>query len=313
MQISNLGELLNASLIHKGSILSVEGFAINLNKIKTGFAFFSNNEKEIIQAVQKGAYAIITENTIKISDKEIFYFKVQNLEQALVRLLRFLCEDKKCKFLLFQFYELSLCKAFYFNILKGNIFADFETLIQAKKNAVFCYDDEYYLSKLCAYAYKLKQVDFTLLSHSSCFFTTLICENLYFKNLHLPFFYASGFAKIIAFLKEKKQKIIFNLDKMDDFKIYFINNQFKIVPFGSSSQAFIVSDNENTFEFWKEKLKNIKGFKNACKNSLFCDFSYNQLSDLRKIKDFKYCLIFENYYNFEKEFENQKDQIPSLF
>ncbi len=66
MQISNLGELLNATLIHEGSVLSVEGFAINLNELKAGFAFFNNDKKEITQAVKKGAYVIITENDITL-------------------------------------------------------------------------------------------------------------------------------------------------------------------------------------------------------------------------------------------------------
>ncbi|HEH5656791.1 TPA: hypothetical protein SHI38_001181, partial [Campylobacter jejuni] len=90
-------------------------------------------------------------------------------------------------------------------------------------------------------------------------------------------------------------------------------DKFEITPFGSSSQAFIVSNNQNTFEFWKEKFKNIKDFKIASKNSLFCDFSYNQLSDLRKLKNFKYCLILENYDIFEQEFENKENQTPNLF
>lgn len=313
MQISNLGELLNATLIHEGSVLSVEGFAINLNELKAGFAFFNNDEKEITRAVEKGAYAIITENDITIKDKEIFYFKVENLEQALIRLLRFFCEDKECEFLLFKSYELSLCKAFYFNILKGNVFADFEKLIKTKKGEIFCYCEENYLNKLCAYSHSLKETNFTLLSRSSFFFTTLICENLYFKNLNLPFFYANSFAKIISFLKEKNQKIIFDFNKIDDFKIYFIDDKFEITPFGTSSRAFIVSNNPHTFEFWKEKFKNIKGFKSASKISLFCDFSYNQLSDLRKLENFKYCLILENYDVFEQEFENKTNQTPSLF
>ncbi|AXP08618.1 hypothetical protein N4T57_04785 [Campylobacter hepaticus] len=313
MHISNLGELLNATLIHKGSILSVEGFAINLNHIKKGFAFFNNDEKEIDKAIKKGAYAIITQNHININDKEIFYFKVENLEQALTRLLRFLCQNQECEFLLFKIYELSLCKAFSLNILQGNIFADFEKLVKAKKNDFFCYYDEDYLNKLCANPCYLKKNNFTLLSHSSLFFTSLICQNLYFKNLNLPFFYAHSFSKIIAFLKEKKQKINFDFSKIDDFKIYFINNQFEIIPFGTSSQAFIISNNEHTFNFWKEQLQNIKGFKYAVKNSLLCDFTYNNISDLKTIKDFKYCLIFENYDTFEQEFENKENQIPSLF
>lgn len=75
--------------------------------------------------------------TLLLKIKKFFYFRVENLERALVRFLRFFCEDKECEFLLFKSYELSLCKAFYFNILKGNIFADFEKLIKAKKGEIF--------------------------------------------------------------------------------------------------------------------------------------------------------------------------------
>lgn len=47
---------------------------------------------------KKGAYAIITENDITIEDKDIFYFRVENLEQALVRFLRFFAKIKNVNF-----------------------------------------------------------------------------------------------------------------------------------------------------------------------------------------------------------------------
>lgn len=99
----------------------------------------------------------------------------------------------------------------------------------------------------------------------------MICENLYFKNLNLPFFTQIVLQKLFL-LKEKNQKIIFDFNKIDDFKIYFIDDKFEITPFGSSSQAFIVSNNQNTFEFWKEKFKNIKDFKIASKILYFAIF-----------------------------------------
>ncbi|MED7858417.1 hypothetical protein VWO27_10410, partial [Campylobacter coli] len=41
-------------------------------------------------------------------------------------------------------------------------------------------------------------------------FTTLVCDNLYFKNLNLPFIYAKIFAKIMFYLKEKNTKMSFD-------------------------------------------------------------------------------------------------------
>lgn len=313
MNISNLSELIHANIFNEGSILSVAGFALNLNELKSEFAFFSNDEKEIAQAIDKGAFAIISEYEFFIEDKEIYYLKVENLEIALMKLLRFLCEEKECKFLSLKSYELSICKAFSLNVLKGNVFIDFDALIKAKKGEIFCFNDENYLLKICANIEILKEVNFTLLSRSSFFFTTLVCDNLYFKNLNLPFVYAQIFAKIMTYLKEKNIKISFDFNKIDDFKIYFIDEKFEICEFGTSTKAFIVVNNQNTFDYWNENFKHTKGFKTAVKNSLFCDFSYDKLSDLKNLKDFKYCLILENHADFEQEFENQSNQLPSLF
>ena len=73
MNISNLSELIHANMLNEGSVLSVTGFALSLHEFKNGFAFFSNNKKEIIQAVQKGAFAIISEHELCIDDKEMHH------------------------------------------------------------------------------------------------------------------------------------------------------------------------------------------------------------------------------------------------
>ncbi|HIC9227038.1 TPA: hypothetical protein ACW318_001532, partial [Campylobacter jejuni] len=298
MQISNLGELLNATLIHEGSVLSVEGFAINLNELKAGFAFFNNDKKEIVQAIKKGAYAIITENDIAIEDKDIFYFRVENLKQALVRFLRFFCEEKECKFLFCSKRELKFCKVFGLKTLYANAFLDFTSLIKAKKGEIFCLDNENYLLKLCANFEILKAAQVQKFQNSSPFYSTLICNDLYFKNIKLPFIYTEIFAKFVLFLQENKLKIQIDLNKLELFKIYFISEAMQIVNFGTSSKAFIVVENEEELEFWQENFKGFSELKTALKNSLFCDFSYNEIKDLKNYKDFTYCVLLENANDF---------------
>ncbi|EAM0277948.1 hypothetical protein D0X85_08640, partial [Campylobacter upsaliensis] len=79
-------------------------------------------------------------------------------------------------------------------------------------------------------------------------------------------------------------------------------------------KAFIVVFNEENFDFWKEKAKDVKGFKNALCNSLFCDYSYNKLEDLKHFKDFTYCLILlQNTQEFLELFGKKEEKENKLF
>ncbi|MBK1971503.1 hypothetical protein [Campylobacter sp. TTU_617] len=307
MNISNLNELLNTKIINEGKVLSVEGFSLSLNEVKYAYAFFSNDENAIEEAIKKGAFVIIYEKEIPILDKEIFYLQSSNLETSIFRLLRFVCEEKECEFLLCNPNEIHFSKIFHLKNLQENIFLDFNSLIKADKNEIFCCGNENYILKLCANFIKLHKADFQLLESSSPFYSNLICENIYFKNLKLPFIYAQTFADFILFLQEKKHNIRFNLNKLDFFQIYFIYHNFTIAEFGKSDKALIFVFNENDFEFFRENFKNIKGFKCALKNSLFCDFSYSHIFDLKN-KDFKYCLILDKDRRYIKDLYLQ-DQI----
>lgn len=88
----------------------------------------------------------------------------------------------------------------------------------------------------------------------------------------------------------------------------------QIVEFGTSSKAFIAVENEEELEFWQENFKGFQGLKIALKNSLFCDFSYSKISDLKQMQDFKYILVFlENFDEFENEFVKNANQEQKLF
>ncbi|TKX32487.1 hypothetical protein [Campylobacter aviculae] len=313
MNISNLVELLNAELIQEGSILSIGGFALNLDELKPSYAFFCNDENKIKEAIQKGAYVIIYDKDIKITDKELYYLKVQDLENALFRLLRFLCEEKEYQFLFCSKRELSFCKAFGLKTLYGNIFLDFNSLNKAKKGEFFCFNEKEYLSKISVHCEVLEKTEVIKFENSTPFYSSFICNDLYFKKLNLPFLYIEIFSQLVAFCKKNQIKNHFNLNKLELFKIYFVNTSMEIVEFGSSSKAFIVVDNEQEFDFWQKHFDRFKGFKTALKNSLFCDFSYNEIKDLKKIKDFTYCVVLANTNEFENAFKTSDTNTPSLF
>jgi len=303
MNISNLNELLNTQILNEGSTLSVCGFSLDPQRIKQGFAFFGDDEEAVKLAIKQGAFVVISQKELPIEDKEVYYLKAENLELCLLRFLRFLCEEKELCFLLCDFISFHFVKAFTLKSLKGNAFLDFENLLKAKKGELFCFNEKKYLLNLCVQYETLIPCSFTLIKQASLFYTSLIYGGLYFKNLNFPFIFAQIFVNYLAFLKKKNLKLNFEASKLDFFKIYFIDQNSQIKAFGSSSRAFILVFDLKDFEFFKENLQQIRGFKTSLKNSLLCDFSYATINDLKNFKDFNYCLVLlDNEEEFKKAF-----------
>ncbi|MBS4235323.1 hypothetical protein CVULP_0865 [Campylobacter vulpis] len=314
MQISNLSELLNAKVLNEGSMLSVGGFALNLQSLKPSYAFFSNDEEELKEAVKRGAFVVVSERQIIVEDKDVFYLLCEDLQKALLRLLRFLSEEKNLQFIFCDKIELEIAKIFGIQQLNANVFLDFDLIKNAKNNTFFCLDDTTYLLKLCAKYKTLCDDFFELQKNSSLFFSTFIYKGNLYKNLSLAPFYVKFFVKWLNFLENNMQKLTFDLKKFECYEIYFVNENYEITEFGKARKAFIVVFNEENFNFWKEKTKDIKGFKNALCNSLFCDYSYSKLEDLKQFKDFTYCLILlQNTQEFLELFNKKKEEENKLF
>ncbi|MEB2803546.1 hypothetical protein [Campylobacter upsaliensis] len=314
MKISNLSELLNAKVLNEGSMLSVGGFALNLQSLKPGYAFFSNDEEELKEAVKKGAFVVVSEKQIIAEDKDVFYLLCENLTKALLRLLRFLSEEKNLQFIFCDKITLEFARIFNIQQLNANVFLDFDLIKNAKNNTLFCLDDTAYLLKLCGDYKTLCDDSFELQKSSSLFFSTFVYKGNLYKNLPIAFFYINIFVKWLNLLESNGRKIAFDFKKNISYQIYFINESFEITEFGKARKAFIVVFNEENFDFWKKKAKGIKGFKNALCNSLFCDYSYSKLEDLKHFKDFTYCLILlQNTQEFLELFGKKEEEENKLF
>ena len=94
MRIDTIIELLDAELRNRGFISEIIGFADKLKKVKREFLFISNNENEIKEAIQNGAYAILSSENVEIIDNEIAWIRVENIEESLLKLLKYKLLDK---------------------------------------------------------------------------------------------------------------------------------------------------------------------------------------------------------------------------
>lgn len=312
MNISNFNELLQTQIINEGSPSSVLGFACKLKQVKTSFAFFSNDEDEIKEAIALGAFAIVSEKELEISDKEVFFLQAKSLKQALAKLLRFLSEEKNVEFLLCKGLEFDFCEAFGVKRLSGDIFEDFDTLIQAKNKSLFAFDDEEYLLQFCAICDEIVEFKGAKITHYSLFYSQITLENDKIFKLKLCFAYAQIFANFANFLIQKGLKFGFNEKKINCYQIFFVDNENFIREFGKTQKAFILVQDERHFLYLSQALANVKGFAVASSESLFCDFAYKELSELKNFTAFRYCLVKADESEFIRLFSPQINE-PSLF
>ena len=239
MNISSLNELLQTQIINEGSPSSVLGFARKLSQLKNGYAFFSNDDEEIKEAVKLGAFVIVSEKDCEIIDKEVFFLQAKSLKKSIAKLLRFLSEEKKIEFLLCKGLELDFCEAFGVKVLSGELLEDFDTLISAKNSAFFAFDDEDYLLQFCALCDKITEFKEAKITYNSLFYSQIQLENDKIFKLKLCFAYAQIFANFANFMHFKGKKFNLNEKKLNFYQVFFVDNMNTIKDFGKTSRAFI--------------------------------------------------------------------------
>ena len=87
MRIDTIVNLVDGELVNSGYISEINQFSNNLKKVKRENLFISNDIEEIKEAIKKGAYGVLFSKDLNIIDDEIAWIKVDNIQDALFRLL----------------------------------------------------------------------------------------------------------------------------------------------------------------------------------------------------------------------------------
>ncbi len=94
MRLENIVALTNAKLLTSPEVSAFGEIRFDASKIKRGDIFVAFDPEEIDTALQNGAYAVIFDKPVQISDTETAWIKVESLDSALLRLLRFRLVEK---------------------------------------------------------------------------------------------------------------------------------------------------------------------------------------------------------------------------
>jgi len=303
MKISSIVDITGGVLLNSPAISFTTQAHTNLKKVSDGDLFISSNSDEIQEAIKKGAFGIIFDFPIDVTklDNEIAWIKVDNINFAITKLLRFKLANLTLKsyFVDFIAYEfLTVLTGTNKNIYFINdIFSSFEQLRDIEDNDIVISTQHKFLGDIYpkSKTLQIEHMNFENLLIHSIFETSFLYENEYFYKIRIPYIYLNHLLSI---------KKVFNLDSMDTNKLkniqfmqpIFINKQNQMVEFGKSNTFILTSQNEEIgnlefnfiniiFKYGKSILFDCEGksddeiFTFISSNNSNCLYLQNQTND----------------------------------
>ena len=252
MKISALTNIVEGKLLNTPAISFVTQIHLNINKLNDGDAFFANNQAELDKALIKGIFAVILDFTPNITDNEIAWIKVENLEKAKTNILRYFLIQNNLSFIyidkvFYQFLDLFKTKELMEKkiILKNNIKKDFELLNGLTTDTtIFCTNLKFLqaispnIKKLRYKNYKIKN-----LTIHTLFEVSFSYNDRFFEHIRLPKVYINYFIQIAELFEYKID--LKRLNSFELFKPLFINKSRQVVPNGQTNRFILANDNKD--------------------------------------------------------------------
>ncbi|MDR2789460.1 MAG: hypothetical protein LBB59_00555 [Campylobacteraceae bacterium] len=263
MIIENLAQICSGHLLKEPLVKSVSSFTCKSDKVTSGGAFFAlkGTQEEISQALENGAYAVIHEQNIQTDDNETAWIKVDSIEKAMIRFMRFWVETRELNAVhlsVLQFDMLNSFKLQFKNApLDGSVAEAFMTVAGLDAKSYIFSKNQELLEQISPQFESMDESSkAAVLQSHSIFKTTFVCAESYFKEFMIPPLFVPNFAALIAFLKKKSLDFkIDSLEKSGHFEPIFVNTALEARPFGSTHQAVIMETDERLFEKEAEWIK----------------------------------------------------------
>ncbi|MDD5156980.1 hypothetical protein [Sulfurimonas sp.] len=250
MRLENFLALTNATLINEPCINSFENIIFEASKVKRGDLFFAYDSGEIELAVLNGAYGVVFDTSAKVSDSEIAWVKVDNLDVALNLLIRFKMIEKEvtvyeCNEIILKL-SLQIITQTNFLALSGNVRVIFKELwnIEDRATVLFCptlTNKDIFVS--------IKELPQTIVEpieimEQTLFETSFIFKNIFYeRQLLSPFFipYLEELLNTLEILKIEYR--VKKFVPIEHFMAVFTNRNFEPKEFGTSDKVLIFEKN----------------------------------------------------------------------
>ena len=245
MRLQSLLTLINGTLLNKPAINSFDGLSFSSSKVKRGNLYVSMNGNFFDEAVHNGAYVILYDKDIQITDKEIAWVRVSSLENALVKLIRYYLSEKNILGFNIDIKTHSLLKSlscdtklFYLDDLEEQ---SVEKLYKLSNNSIVLSTDKKLLGKFFSQTHPLLTNTTPLqIKSKEVFYVSFIYKNIYYDRVQISSFFIPSLQSLISLFEENEIK--FSLKQIytsSHFELQFIDRFLNSKDFGKSERAII--------------------------------------------------------------------------
>ncbi|GAA9701343.1 hypothetical protein VN0007_12040 [Helicobacter pylori] len=250
----SLGELQNTP-----SISYFNSIVLSLNKVQKGSLFVAKDHTLIPKALELGAYGILYTGEYPLSDRDVAWIKLKDIEHSLNHLFKFCLLNERVVGALLSPIELEIASKIMVSNFVWCLKESLEDLFIIEGCKIAFFDKLEWLhlfykqERLKEY---LKESRLSVLNQSF-FCSTLVYEKQEYE-FKMPCIFLEPLKRVIQ-LCEKLQ-IAFDLNflgkkeyPIDHCKPFFVNNNLEIAPYGATARVIVAETSKELFEMMLQK------------------------------------------------------------
>lgn len=252
MQITSILDIIDGRLLNHPSISFIYSIKTNPKKVKEGDMFIVKNDEDIPLAIENGAFALIVDKEVKVSDNEIAWIFVHSLENSIIKLVRYLLSNKRltafyCNEISFELFEILKKSTLHNNIkiIPNDLSKFFKVLDDVEDNDTLICSNQEILNMIYPvnFNFNTKAYDIKNLTEHSIFETSFSFQERYFSKIKISSLYITEFLDVYSYLGFDAD--LNKLKKFNKLKPIFVDKMINHTEFGKSDKFLIAQDKED--------------------------------------------------------------------
>ncbi|RVZ63184.1 ferrochelatase [Helicobacter pylori] len=301
----SLGELQNTP-----SISYFNSIVLSLNKVQKGSLFVAKDHALIPKALELGAYGILYTGEYPLSDKDVAWIKLKDIEHSLNHLFKFCLLNERVVGVLLSPIELEIASKIMVSNFVWCLKESLEDLFIIEGCKIAFFDKLEWLHlfyKQECLKEDLKESRLMILNQS--FFCSALVYEKQEYEFKMPCIFLEPLKRVIQ-LCEKLQ-IAFDLNllgkkecPLDHCKPFFVNKNLEIAPYGATARVVVAEASKELFEMMLQKALETLSWgkivvfcrKNSAaffkKTNPYCYTTQNNLKEQLKNLAFNFAFIY---------------------
>ncbi|WP_187876213.1 ferrochelatase [Helicobacter pylori] len=301
----SLGELQNTP-----SISYFNSIVLSLNKVQKGSLFVAKDHTLIPKALELGAYGILYAGEYPLSDRDVAWIKLKDIEHSLNHLFKFCLLNERVVGVLLSPIELEIASKIIVSNFVWCLKESLEDLFIIEGCKIAFFDKLEWLHlfyKQERLKEDLKESRLIILNQS--FFCSALVYEKQEYEFKMPCVFLEPLKRVIQLCEKLKIEFDLNLlskkePALDHCKPFFVNKNLEIAPYGATARVVVAEASKELFEMMLQKALETLSWgkivvfcrKNSAaffeKNNPYCYTTQNNLKEQLKNLAFNFAFIY---------------------